>query len=395
MPGSAPIWNASLWGPRQSGELFNAHLLEYYLQGAFLSPWPDAIPTVSTRWPDDFLSLGTVPTGWWHEGDMEVDVNDVGGPLVAAVTGVVLTELLATGEIILLDSYFDQGATYTEILSIGDWMRESGRPWQDWIRIPHGSFSAGEWAPPWEGWVEVSFDAQRVYLYEAQRRLPEWPTWGWMTEGATRVIAELAALQVGHEARDSIYEALEQRQDLVQTLAAVGCSRSVEDVLASVTGEVERLLADSDGLTLEASALAKSWQGDWGITSAYWPPVGIYPRLVHACLTLPFLPPESEGDPGVEPAVSAMWAGLEVQHQEAIVANLILVMDSHPAWLPLALIARNPGSSAGALRLAALSSAESVMEGLMLNPMASEDVRVTARLEREAHGIKGQRHAAD
>lgn len=384
-----------MWAPVRSGDLPNSRLLEDYLQGAFTSPWPDETSAVSSRWPDDFLSLETVPTGWWIYDNLEGDADDSGGPLVTALTGIVLTELLATGEITLIDSNFGQGATYTEILSVGDSMRDSGRAWQDWIRIPHGSFSAGEWVPPWEGWQEVSLDARRVYLCEAQRRLPAWPSWGWITQGATRVIVELLTVQVGREARDSIYEALEQRRDLVQTLAAVGCSRSVEDVLASVTGEVERLLADSDGLTLEASTLAKSWQGDWGLTSAFLPPIGIYPPLVHGCLTLPFLPSVSEGDHAVEPALSAMWAGLEDEHQEAIVANLILVMGSHPAWLPLALIARNPGSSARALRLAALSSAESVMEGLMLNPMASEEVRAIARLERQAHGIKGQRHAAD
>jgi len=67
------------------------------------------------------------------------------------------------------------------------------------------------------------------------------------------------------------------------------------------------------------------------------------------------------------PTTGCAWSDVEEGAQLAILDQLVSVADEHPAWFPIALIARHPGSAQSVLQRAASTEARDVGLALMMN----------------------------
>lgn len=394
----------------------NGWLLPMYLQGAF----EEAVVTERARWPRDFLSLETIPRAWWQfrawgspdpmvSNDM---VDYPAGPYVSAITGLLLSELSIRGDIALLNVRgLWQGADYTEILSRSNDTEDELSSLEDWIHLDHGTLLSDDFGPdavyssPWVGWNWNSVEPLEVFLHAIRRGLQSWPDLSWVEPGAQQVLAWLLTRELvgGTSAEPKSLEtawelsiALEGVEDTLDSaLSRVAPGRSAGAVIQHVQDAVGRLLA-------QPATSLRQFANSAGLYDAgmfyelkdarahlLQPPRGTYPPLESGWVDLPFRPTPPSDSRGASHTEAATWSGLSPSDQEVVVRQLATLVASLPAWLPLALICRHPGTSESALISAARTCAFGTCFGVLRNPSASTAIKDLADTLLEMNGILG------
>jgi hypothetical protein len=367
----------------------NDFLFETYVRGAH-----------EGHWPDNFTSLDAIEVDEWPGCTFD-DLPSEAWPaaaLISTVTAVVLRELMLSGDVRVLFRSWDTAFDLVFESRHGS-ASDPTDPCRTFLVLPFGTtwpedsmMTFQEGLGLTEQQVDMRSDALELVAQSAHvswlvhgGSCPKHPSgvFGVSLELLADFVVDWAVeepdlKQSSEPLREQASEALVLHKGGVRAaLAAIGSPTDPVSVARAVSAKASAILASGDlgqvgfVMGLKAELGANFQRGDHDMR---------YDGFVQNLVL------EDDQFRDSDPK----WSALDEATQVLIVEQLIRVMNEHPAWLPLALIARHEGTKPRALTLVAGSAAEGVVEALDMNHSATAEVRAFAVLERTAHGVRDQ-----
>lgn len=327
----------------------------------------------SAEWPRSYEDIELVPIdGTLPYSDLEDDDYPF-LELISTVSCRLIYELGEAGLIKILISGFGQGDYRVEVLTVSD-VNPSVTGWSNWISMPmefplfDGPLSYGGANP------RQNLDPAAASLHQAIRDL----------ESRAGLVHYPSTAGVDSALRCGLADVLASDPEVdPQGLAAWlsyesncnnGCCPRGLDIL---DGGIARVLTHAkSGWSLEQARAS---------------------LIAHLRVTAPDAVQDFGGWPLEEawvtefnyedfrPETGPLWNEVPEDSQRAILEQLMSIADEHPAWFPIALIARHPGSAPSVLRRAASSGARDVIDALLVNDNYSpmKDARELLKQARE------------
>jgi hypothetical protein len=321
-------------------------LLISYIMGVGSAEWPHAYQDVELL-PRDGPLLDSVT---------ELDAESYPFlDLVSTVSCRLIYDLGEAGLIKTLISGFGQGDYRVEVLTVSD-LNPSATGWSNWISMPmeyplfDGPLSYGGANPRQDLDPAVASLHQAIRDLESRAALVHSPSTTGVDFVLRRGLSDLLA-------SDPKVDPQELAAWLnYESNCSRGCCPRGFDIL---DGGIARVLTHARaGWSLEQARVSLidllrvttpgAWQdfGGWSLEGA-WVTEFDYEDF--------------------RPQAGSAWSDVAENSQLAILEQLMSVSDEHPAWFPIALIARHPGSAQSVLRRAASSGARDVVEALLVN----------------------------
>jgi hypothetical protein len=310
----------------------------------------------SAEWPQAYQDVERLPTdGPLLDFGAELFAEDYPFlDLISTVSCRLMYELGEAGLIRTLISGFGQGDYHVEVLTVSD-VNPSATGWSNWIAMPmefplfdgplsYGGANARDLDPAGESLHRAIRDL------ESRAVLVQYPSTTGVDFALRRGLSDLLASNPNVDPQE-----LAAWLNYKSKCSRGCCPRGV-DIL---NGGIARVLTHArPGWSLEQARVSvidhlrvtapDAWQdfGGWPLQQA-WVTEFNYEDF--------------------RPQVGSAWSDVPETSQLAILEQLISVSDDHPAWFPIALIARHPGSAQSVLRRAAGSGARDVVEALLVN----------------------------
>ena len=319
-------------------------LLDYYIVGVGSAEWPRAYEDIELL-PCD----GPLPIDLALEDYPFLD-------LISTVSSRLIYELGDAGLIKTVTSHhYNQGAYYVDVLTVSG-LDPSSTGWSNWISMPT---KFGLDNPPFDGeHPRQEMDPASASIHQAIRDL----------ESRAALVHYPSTIGAAFALRSGLSDLLASDPKVdpaglaawlhYESDCSRGCCPRGLDIL---DGGIARVLAHaSPGWSLEQvrdslidhlETMVPSTRQDFGRWKTE------FDRAHVAEVNYEYFRPET----------GPLWSEVSEESQLAILEQLMSIADEHPAWFPIALIARHPGSAQSVLRRAASSGARDVIEALLVN----------------------------